>query len=63
MTIKHNVKELLLEYGAVRFYYKLTFGGTCHLHLQGRRNNASEEKCCTVTNRHSLSWLALFLLP
>jgi hypothetical protein len=24
------------------------FGGTCSLYLQGRRNNASEEKCQTV---------------
>jgi hypothetical protein len=27
------------------------FGVTCLLHLQGRRNNASEEKCQMVTNR------------
>jgi hypothetical protein len=26
-------------------------GGTCPLHVQGRRNNASEERCWTVTNR------------
>jgi hypothetical protein len=34
------------------------FSGKCGLHIQVRRNNASEEKCYTVANR-----LTVFLLP
>jgi hypothetical protein len=37
----------LLRCGAVWVYLK----ATCRLHLQGRKNNASEETCFTVTNR------------
>jgi hypothetical protein len=33
------------------FIINRRFGGTCRLHLQGRRNNTSGEKCQMVTNR------------
>jgi hypothetical protein len=32
------------------FIINRRFGGTCRLHLQGRRNNASEEKCLKLTD-------------
>jgi hypothetical protein len=32
------------------FIINRRFGGTCRLHLQGRGNNANEEKCQTVAN-------------
>jgi hypothetical protein len=35
------------------FIINRRFGGTCRLHLQGRRNNASEEKCWVVPNSQS----------
>jgi hypothetical protein len=40
-----------LECGICASCKKRPFGGTCHFHLQGRRNNASEEKCLTVANK------------
>jgi hypothetical protein len=33
------------------FIINRRFGGSCRLHLQVRKNNASEENCYTVTNR------------
>jgi hypothetical protein len=32
------------------FYINRRFGGTCRLHLQGRRDNASEQNCQTVNS-------------
>jgi hypothetical protein len=36
------------------FIINRRYGITLRLHLQGRRNNASEEKCQTVANRLTL---------
>jgi hypothetical protein len=33
------------------FIINRRLGGTCRLRLHGRRNNASEENCYSVTNR------------
>jgi hypothetical protein len=35
------------------------FGGTCRLHLQGRRNTASEETCQMAANRLTTVWRAM----
>jgi hypothetical protein len=40
----------------VGFVINQRFGGTCHIYIQGRRNNANEERCWTVTNRASLQF-------
>jgi hypothetical protein len=48
MTMKNAVFRDVAPCG---FIINRSFGGMCRLHLQGRRNNASEEKCYTVTNR------------
>jgi hypothetical protein len=44
------------------FIINRRFEGTCRLHLQDRRNNASEEKCYTVANRLNYSSEALIAL-
>jgi hypothetical protein len=40
------------------FIISRRFVGTCRFHLQGRRNNMSEEKCWTVANRLNTVWSA-----
>jgi hypothetical protein len=38
-------KAVFLDVTPCGFIINRRFGGTCRLHLQGRRNNASEEEC------------------
>jgi hypothetical protein len=50
VTMKDAVFWDVAPYGFIIYRH---FGGTCRLHLQGRRNNASEEKQpCKHTRRH-----------
>jgi hypothetical protein len=48
VTMKNAVFWDVAPHG---FIINRRFGETCRLHLQGRRNDASEEKCWAVTNR------------
>jgi hypothetical protein len=45
------------------FIINRRFGGTCRLHLQGRRNNASEENYRLLATVWQFSSLPLFFLP
>jgi hypothetical protein len=43
---KQTMKNVVfLDVSPCEFIINQRFGGACRLHLQGRRNNLSEEKC------------------